>query len=129
MRFDGGPATISGTRRPVGHRMISGTQTTSANANDRRERVLEVGFRPRDLRAGVIAGALEDDPVRLHGSVVAVLDLHPASIALGEVFTPAVAALDQMGIDPADRARAAIAAHLEARKQASPYWYRSASAG
>lgn len=97
--------------------MISRTQTTSAKASDSRARVTEVGFRPRDLRAGVIAGALEDDPVRLHGSVVAALDLHPASIALGEVFAPAVAALDQMGIDPADRARVAITAHLEARKQ------------
>lgn len=86
---------------------------------ERTGRVIEIGFRTRDLRARVIAGALQDDPVRLHGALAAALDLYSPSVALEEVFVPAVSALDRVGVEAADRAGAAIAAHLRAWRRVS----------
>ena len=97
--------------RPLMQRPQPGPDTASG-------RVIEVGFRPQDLRARVIAGALQDDPVRLHSALAAALDLYPPSVALSEVFTPAVEVLDRLGSEPAGRARAAIGAHLRVWKQA-----------
>ena len=47
-------------------------------------------FRRPALVDRIVRGTLEPDPVRLHGAIVAALELHGRDDALREVFVPAL---------------------------------------
>ena len=58
----------------------------------------------------LVKGAVEADPVRMHGAIVATFELFTPAVALDQVFTPALAALDGRA-DARGRALAAIEGH------------------
>ena len=47
-------------------------------------------FRRSGLVDRIVRGATEPDPVRLHGAIVAALELYPRDEALRRVFVPAL---------------------------------------
>ena len=48
---------------------------------------------PETLRGRIVLGACSGDLVRLHGAIVAALEIYPVSEAVGLVLEPAVADL------------------------------------
>lgn len=66
-------------------------------------------FRRSALAERIVRGALEPDPVRLHGSIVAALEIYGRETALREVFVPALRrARIEHGRAGRERAAAAI---------------------
>jgi hypothetical protein len=75
---------------------------------------LDPEFLPIRLRDRIVEGARGEDPVRLHGAIVAALEIHRPTAAVEQIFRPALTDLRQGQSPPAaDRAEAAIAAHLQ----------------
>lgn len=54
---------------------------------------LDPEFRAACLRDRIVEGPLGEDLVRLHGAIVAALEIHPPTAAVDQIFSPAVAAL------------------------------------
>jgi hypothetical protein len=74
---------------------------------------LDPDFRRSALAARIVRGALEPDLVRLHGSIVAALEIYGREAALREVFVPALRlARIERGRPGRERAAAAIRAQL-----------------
>jgi hypothetical protein len=42
------------------------------------------------LAERIVRGAAENDPVRLHGAIIAALELHPPAEAVNAIFAPAL---------------------------------------
>jgi hypothetical protein len=73
-------------------------------------------FRRSALADRIVLGAHELDLVRLHGSIVAALEIYGREAALREVFVPALRrARIEHGRDGRDRAAAAIRDQLRLR--------------
>ena len=74
-------------------------------------------FRRSALAERIVRGALEPDLVRLHGSIVAALEIYGRDAALREVFVPALRrARSEQG--RAGRAQAAVAIRDQLRLHA-----------
>ena len=71
----------------------------------------------------IVRGATEPDPVRLHGAIVAALELYGRDDALREVFVPA---LRQIRVEHGRAARNRASAAI--RDQLGPRGYQSPSA-
>ncbi len=68
-------------------------------------------FRPPALVARIVLGAVEADAVRLHGAIVAALQLHGTVAAERDVFHPAIAAAAEQGDECRATVLAAISRH------------------
>jgi hypothetical protein len=74
---------------------------------------LDPSFHRSALVARIVRGAGEPDPVRLHGAIVAALELYSRTDAMRGVFAPALRATRaEYGRDCRDRAAAAIRDHI-----------------
>jgi hypothetical protein len=77
--------------------------------------------RERDLTIEIVAGVTQDDLVRMHGAIVAALELYPPPRAVANVFAPA---LHLVGAAHGTRRREALAAvirdHLATFDTATP---------
>ena len=83
-------------------------------------------FRRPALVDRIVRGATEPDPVRLHGAIVAALELYSREEALRGVFVPALRrARREHGREGRDRAAAAIRDQL--RLDGPPGGYQSPS--
>jgi hypothetical protein len=74
-------------------------------------RVIEFEFSPTELAQRIVCGALERDPVRLHGAIVAALEIHGLDVAERDVFAPARAAAAAFPGDSRRTVAHAIDAH------------------
>src|SRR5690348_8988067 len=63
--------------------------------------------RERDLAIEIVAGVTQSDAVRMHGAIVAALELYPPPRAVANVFAPA---LHLVGAAHGNRRRDALAA-------------------
>jgi hypothetical protein len=74
---------------------------------------LDPEFRQHTLAERIVRGAVEGDPVRLHGAILAALELHAAPVALADIFRPALRAAHQRhGADCRDVIAQAISDQL-----------------
>jgi hypothetical protein len=73
--------------------------------------VLPEEFEPSALVDRIILGAVDADQVRLHGAIVAALEIHGDDAGL-EVFTPALAAAREHSSGVRDSVAAAIHSHV-----------------
>jgi hypothetical protein len=73
---------------------------------------LPIEFRHPALIERIVRGAIEDDPVRLHGAIVAAIELHGLTPARDAIFTPALAAAAEHSPNARDLAAKAIHRHL-----------------
>jgi hypothetical protein len=69
-------------------------------------------FTPPALVARIVRGALEADDVRLHGAIVAAIELHGTVGAKRDVFGPAIEAAAKHGSTCRDVAADAIGRHV-----------------
>jgi hypothetical protein len=74
---------------------------------------LPVEFRHAALIDRIVRGAVDDDPVRMHGAIFAALEIHGAVSAHDDVFTHALGALEQRHTDCRPAVAAAIQEHLD----------------
>ncbi len=74
---------------------------------------LPIEFRHAALIDRIVRGAVDDDPVRLHGAIFAALEIHGAASAHDDVFTHALGALEERRGDRRLAAAAAIQEHLD----------------
>jgi hypothetical protein len=90
-----------------------------AAARDRHDGMVPVDpdFRRSALAARIVRGALEPDLVRLHGSIVAALEIYGREAALREVFVPALR-LARIERGRAGREQAALAIRAQLRLHA-----------
>jgi hypothetical protein len=78
-------------------------------------------FRRPALVDRIVRGTSESDPVRLHGAIVAALELYGRDDALREVFVPALRQIRvEHGRAARNRASAAIRDQLRPRGYQSP---------
>ena len=77
-------------------------------------RALPAEFQPSELVARIILGAITSDPVRLHGAIVAALEIHGTQHACTDVFAPALAAASDHGAEVSGSVAMAIDRHLAA---------------
>jgi hypothetical protein len=78
-------------------------------------------FRRPALVDRIVRGTMEPDPVRLHGAIVAALELYGRDDALREVFVPALRRIRvEHGRVARNRASAAIRDQLGPRGYQSP---------
>jgi hypothetical protein len=75
-------------------------------------RPLPIEFQPSTLVERMILGAVNSDPVRLHGAIVAALEIHGITHARTHVFTPALIAAHDHNADVSGSVAAAIHSHL-----------------
>jgi hypothetical protein len=73
---------------------------------------LPAEFQPAALVRHIVRGAAEDDPVRLHGAIVASLEIHGEAGSQARIFEPALEAAGQQSRECRRAATRAIAAHL-----------------
>jgi hypothetical protein len=73
---------------------------------------LPMEFRHAALIDRIVRGAIDDDPVRMHGAIFAALEIHGAASAHDDVFTHALGALDERRSDRRPAVAAAIQEHL-----------------
>ena len=60
---------------------------------------LDPEFRQDTLAQRIVLGAVEGDRVRLHGAILAALELHTPAVAMADIFAPALrTASDRHGI-------------------------------
>ena len=75
---------------------------------------LDPEFGQAALAQRIVRGAAENDPVRLHGAILAALELHPPAEAVSGIFAPAMReAAREHGPTCRGRIAAAIGDHLE----------------
>ena len=75
---------------------------------------LDPEFRQAALAQRIVLGAAENDPVRLHGAILAALELHPADEAVSGIFAPAMREAGRThGPTCRERIARAIRDHLE----------------
>ncbi len=74
---------------------------------------LPMEFRHAALIDRIVRGAVDDDPVRLHGAIVAALEIHGPASAHNDVFTHALGAVEERCGDRHPRVAAAIRDHLD----------------
>jgi hypothetical protein len=77
-------------------------------------RSLPIEFQPSALVERIILGAVSSDPVRLHGAIVAALEIHGTHQARTDVLAPALAAAHDRGAEVSGSVAAAIRSHLAA---------------
>jgi hypothetical protein len=73
---------------------------------------LPMEFRHAALIDRIVRGAVDDDPVRMHGAIFAALEIHGPASAHDDVFTHALGALDERRSDRRPAVAAAIQEHL-----------------
>jgi hypothetical protein len=76
---------------------------------------LPAEFLPAALVRHIVRGAAEDDPVRLHGAIVASLEIHGEESSQTRIFGPALDAAGGRGPECRRAVTRAIAAHLAGR--------------
>ena len=69
-------------------------------------------FRPPTLIARIVLGAVADDDVRLHGAIVAAIELHGTVDAKRDIFQPALTAASRHGQEYRDTVANAIGRHV-----------------
>ncbi len=75
---------------------------------------LDPEFGQPALAQRIVRGAAEHDPVRLHGAILAALELHPPAEAVSGIFAPALREAGRLhGHDCRLRIAAAIREHLD----------------
>jgi hypothetical protein len=79
---------------------------------DTHRQALPTEFRPPALIARILAGGADDDPVRLHGAIVAAFEIHGRCGARSEVLDPAIAAAGRLDSSSRDAIAQAIHDHL-----------------
>lgn len=77
-------------------------------------------FSPAELAQRIVRGALERDPVRLHGAIVAALEIHGLDAAERDVFAPARAAAAAFPGDSRRTVTHAIDAHIRHGSGSTP---------
>ena len=75
-------------------------------------RSLPIEFQPSGLVERIIQGAVSSDAVRLHGAIVAALEIHGTQHACTDVFAPALAAANHHGAKVSGSVAEAIDRHL-----------------
>jgi hypothetical protein len=74
---------------------------------------LDPEFGPAALAQRIVLGAAENDPVRLHGAILAALELHPPAEAVHGIFAPAMHEAGRThGASCTERIAAAIRDHI-----------------
>lgn len=74
---------------------------------------LDPEFGQAALAQRIVRGAAENDPVRLHGAILAALELHPPADAVAGIFAPAMREAGRThGHSCRERIAAAIRDHL-----------------
>jgi hypothetical protein len=68
-------------------------------------------FQPSALVERIVLGAIQADQVRLHGAIVAALELHGAA-ANRDVFSPALSEAREHSVGVGESVAAAIDSHL-----------------
>ena len=86
---------------------------------------LPTDFQPSVLVERIILGAVRSDPVRLHGAIVAALEIHGPANARQDVFAPAIAAA--LAADP--RIGASVASAIRSHHLTTPGWRSRACSG
>ena len=61
---------------------------------------LDPEFTQAVLAQRIVKGAAEQDHVRLHGAILAALELHPPAVAIAGIFAPALRAAEQVHGQP-----------------------------
>ncbi len=74
---------------------------------------LPMEFRHAALIDRIVRGAVDDDPVRLHGAIFAALEIHGAASAHDDVFTHALGAVEERCRHCRPAVAAAIQEHLD----------------
>lgn len=75
-------------------------------------RTLPSEFKPPELIARILAGGADSDPVRLHGAIVAAVEIHGWEGARRNVLDPAIAAARCLDRTARDTIAHAIRDHL-----------------
>jgi hypothetical protein len=81
---------------------------------------LDPEFTPSALVARIVRGAIDDDPVRLHGAIVAVLELDGPDLSQTQVFAVAVGIARDRCVVCGDAVAEAIEDHLAEQRRSAP---------
>jgi hypothetical protein len=73
---------------------------------------LPTEFQPSAFVERIILSAVSSDPVRLHGAIVAALEIYGTHQARTDVFAPALAAAHDHGAEVSGSVAAAIHSHV-----------------
>lgn len=85
---------------------------------------LDPEFGQAALAGRIVRGAAENDPVRLHGAILAALELHPAAEAVTGIFALALPEGGRTHGHPCRRRiAAAIREHLRGYAEDTPAWW------
>ena len=74
---------------------------------------LPLEFHHAALIERIVRGAVDDDPVRMHGAIFAALEIHGPASARDDVFTQALGAIQDQCDDCRGVAADAIQQHLD----------------
>jgi len=82
---------------------------------------LDPEFGHAALAQRIVRGAAENDPVRLHGAILAALELHPPADAVARIFAPAMREAGRThGHSCRQRIAAAVRDHLSGCPDGAP---------
>jgi hypothetical protein len=82
---------------------------------------LDPEFGQAALAQRIVRGAAENDPVRLHGAILAALELHPPAEAVSGIFAPAMREAGRAhGQSCRELVAAAIRDHLRGYAEPAP---------